>query len=44
MGAGTVSTILSAVYSHLDFAQGPMPMGFISEVSEEDTNLAVIKN
>ena len=39
------STSISAVIvQYLDFAQGPVPMGFISEASDEDTHLASIEN
>lgn len=38
------STVLNAVYSRLDFTQDPVPTGFMSEVSGEDTDLVIIKN
>ena len=39
------STIISAVIiKNLDFTHGPVPMGYISEASDKDTDLAAIKN
>jgi len=38
-------TIVSAVIiKNLDFTHGPVPMGYISEASDKDTDLAAIKN
>ena len=38
-------TIISAVIiKNLDFTHGPVPMGYISEASDKDTDLAAIKN
>ena len=32
------------IIKNLDFTHGPVPMGYISEASDKDTDLAAIKN